>query len=60
MVTVNKAGDVSEVKLIAGHPLLVPDAMEAVKQWKYKPYLLNGERVEVQTTVQVNFTLSSQ
>ncbi len=38
---------------------LAPAAIEAVKQWKYKPYLLNGEPVEVVTTIDVVFTLSS-
>ena len=43
---------------VTGHPLLVPSAMEAVKQWLYKPTLLNGEPVEVVTVIDVNFTLS--
>jgi protein TonB len=38
--------------------MLTQAAMDAVKQWKYKPYLLNGEPVEVETQVEVNFTLS--
>jgi protein TonB len=38
--------------------LLVPAAMDAVKQWKYKPYLLQGTPVEVETLVQINFMLS--
>jgi protein TonB len=45
--------------LISGHPLLVPSATEAVKQWVYQPTLLNGEPVEVVTQIDVNFTLSS-
>ena len=55
---ISKAGDIQNLRLISGHPMLAPAAIEAVKQWKYKPYLLNGEPVEVETTVQVNFTLS--
>ena len=43
---------------ISGHPLLVPAALEAVKQWVYQPTLLNGEPVEVVTEIDVNFTLS--
>jgi hypothetical protein len=43
--------------LVAGE-VLAPAAIEAVKQWKYKPYLLNGEPVEVETTVEVHFNLS--
>jgi periplasmic protein TonB len=44
--------------LISGHPLLVPSATEAVKQWVYRPTLLNGDPVEVITQIDVNFTLS--
>src|SRR5580692_10211082 len=55
---ISKTGDIQNLHLISGHPMLAPAAIEAVKQWKYKPYLLNGEPVEVETTVQVNFTLS--
>jgi protein TonB len=55
---ISKAGDIENLQLISGHPMLAPAAIEAVKQWKYKPYLLNGEPVEVETQVQVNFTLS--
>jgi len=56
-VTVDKEGNVENIQLVSGHPLLAPPAIEAVKQWKYKPYLLNGTPVEVETQVQVNFTL---
>jgi protein TonB len=56
--TISKNGDIENLTLISGHPMLAPAAIEAVKQWKYKPYLLNGEPVEVDTQVQVNFTLS--
>jgi protein TonB len=44
--------------LVSGHPLLVAAAQEAVKQWVYKPTLLNGEPEEVITQIDVNFTLS--
>ena len=53
-----KDGTVSELHLLSGHPLLVTAAQDAVKQWQYKPTLLNGEPVEVQTTIDVNFTLN--
>jgi TonB family protein len=56
-VQISKTGDVENIQLISGHPMLAPSAIEAVKQWKYKPYLLNGEPVEVETNVTVNFTL---
>jgi protein TonB len=44
---------------LSGPPLLVPSAIDAVKQWHYKPYLLNGEAVEVETSVTVTFQLTS-
>jgi len=56
-VIIGKEGSVENIELISGHPLLAPAAIDAVKQWKYRPYLLNGEPVEVQTQVLVNFTL---
>ncbi|HYM79697.1 MAG TPA: energy transducer TonB [Candidatus Dormibacteraeota bacterium] len=55
---ISKDGNIINLQLISGHPMLAPAAIEAVKQWKYKPYLLNGEPVEVETQVQVNFTLA--
>jgi protein TonB len=55
---ISKSGDIENLTLVSGHPMLAPAAIEAVKQWKYKPYLLNGEPVEVETTVQVNFSLA--
>jgi protein TonB len=51
-------GTIQDLKVISGHPLLIPSALEAVKQWVYQPTLLNGEPVEVQTQIDVNFTLS--
>jgi periplasmic protein TonB len=55
---ISKDGTIQNLQLISGHPMLAPAAIEAVKQWRYKPYLLNGEPVAVETTVQVNFSLS--
>jgi periplasmic protein TonB len=55
---ISKDGSIENLRLISGHPMLAPAALEAVKQWRYKPYMLNGEPVEVETTVMVNFTLS--
>jgi TonB family protein len=57
---INQIGDVESLSLISGHPLLVPAAMDAVKQWKYRPYLLNGKAVNVETQIAVNFALSGQ
>lgn len=59
-VQISKTGDVTDVQLISGHPILAPSAIEAVKQWKYKPFQLNGEPVSVETNVTVNFTLSDK
>jgi len=44
---------------VSGHPMLVPAAIAAVRQWRYKPYLLNGQPVEVETTITVIFNLTS-
>lgn len=55
---IDKHGDVESLTLISGHPMLAPAAIEAVKQWKYKPYLLNGQPVAVETQIIVNFQLS--
>jgi len=57
MATISKDGDISAVKILSGEPQLAHAALDAVKQWKYKPYLLNGEPVEIQTQITVNFKL---
>jgi len=56
-VIVGKDGKVQDIKVISGHPLLVQAALDAVKNWVYRPTLLNGDPVEVSTTIDVNFTL---
>ena len=53
-----KDGSVENLELVSGHPMLVNAAMDAVMQWQYKPYVLNGAAVEVQTTINVNFLLA--
>lgn len=55
---ISKQGDITDLELVSGDPLLAKAAIAAVKQWKYRPYLLQGKPVEVETRVQVNFTLS--
>lgn len=55
---ISKDGTIQHLEVISGHPLLVPAALEAVKQWVYQPTLLNTEPVEVITQIDVNFTLS--
>ena len=57
MATISKSGDISTVKILSGDASLAHAAADAVKQWKYKPYLLNGEPVEIQTQVTVIFKL---
>ena len=55
---IGRDGTIQNLTVVSGHPLLVPSALEAVKQWVYAPTLLNGEPVEVVTQIDVNFTLS--
>jgi TonB family protein len=55
--TISKSGAITLVKVLSGDAMLSQAAMDAVKQWKYKPYLLNGEPVEIQTQITVNFKL---
>ncbi|MGC2474043.1 MAG: TonB family protein [Candidatus Sulfotelmatobacter sp.] len=57
IATISKNGDITHVKALSGDTLLTKAAVDAVKQWKYKPYLLNGEPVEIQTQVTINFKL---
>ncbi|HJS99487.1 MAG TPA: TonB family protein [Terriglobales bacterium] len=54
---IDKAGAVSDVRAISGPALLIPPALQAVRQWRYKPYLLNGQPVEVETQIKVQFRL---
>jgi periplasmic protein TonB len=53
--TIGKDGNIKSVKVISGHPMLTNAAAEAVKQWRYRPTLLNGQPVEAETQVLVNF-----
>ncbi len=53
-----KDGTVQQLEVLSGHPLLVQAALDAVRQWRYQPTLLNGEPVEVDTTVDVIFSLN--
>lgn len=56
---IDPEGNMKSLKVIDGHPLLVPAAMESVKEWQYQTTLLNGVPVEVVTQIHVNFTLSN-
>jgi len=55
--TISKNDDITGVKVVKGDPQLTRAAADAVKQWKYKPYLLNGEPVEITTQVTISFKL---
>jgi protein TonB len=55
---VSKAGTIENLAVVSGHPMLVSSAIEAVRQWRYRPYLLNNEPIEVATEITVNFVLS--
>jgi len=55
---IDKNGNIVDLTLVSGDPILAKSAMDAVKQWKYRPYLLQGHPVEVETHIQVNFTLA--
>jgi TonB family protein len=57
-VAISGEGKVQNLTVASGHPLLVQSALDAVKQWEYKPTLLNGKPVEVITDIDVNFTLA--
>ena len=56
---IDREGRVENLKVLRGHPLLIPAAFEAVQQWRYRPTLLNGQPVEVLTQVTVNFSLGA-
>jgi protein TonB len=58
MAVIGKDGSVEDVRIESGLPILAQAAMDAVKQWRYRPYLLNGEPVEVDSRITINFTLS--
>jgi protein TonB len=55
---ISKTGEVTDLHVISGDELLVPSALKAVKRWKYKPYILEGQAVQVETEITVNYTLS--
>jgi periplasmic protein TonB len=56
---INREGNIQDLQLVSGHPMLVPAAITAVREWRYRPYLLNGQPVEVETTITVIFTLAN-
>jgi periplasmic protein TonB len=56
--TISKTGSIENLRLLSGPPMLVDCAIEAVKSWRYRPYRLNGEPVEVETTINIVFNLN--
>jgi periplasmic protein TonB len=54
---IGKDGAMENLRLISGHPMLAPAAIQAVSQWRYRPYILNGDAIEVETQITVNFVL---
>jgi protein TonB len=55
---ISREGTIEHLQVLSGHPMLVRAAVDAVRQWRYRPYVLNGGPVEVETEVKVNFVLS--
>ena len=55
--TISKTGTIEDLHVVSGPAMLQQAAMDAVRTWRYRPYLLNNEPVEVETTVNVIFTL---
>lgn len=56
---ISKAGTIDKLRTVSGHPMLVQAAVDAVSQWRYRPYILNNEPVEVETQITVNFVLGN-
>ena len=54
---ISREGTIEQLQALSGHPLLVPAAINAVRQWRFRPYILNGQPIEVETEITVNFTL---
>jgi protein TonB len=57
---ISKSGTIENLVVVAGHPMLVKSAIDAVRDWRYRPYLLNNEPIEVETEITVNFVLSGR
>jgi protein TonB len=55
---ISREGTIENLQVLSGHSMLVRAAVNAVQQWRYRPYVLNGEPIEVETEVKVNFVLS--
>jgi protein TonB len=55
--TIDTKGKIASLIAIQGDPILVEAAMDAVKKWRYRPYVLNGDPVEVETTIKIQFRM---
>jgi protein TonB len=55
---ISKEGMIENLRVLEGHPMLVRAALDAVSRWRYRPYVLNNEPVEVETRITANFSLS--
>jgi protein TonB len=55
--TISKAGTIENLRVVSGQPILQRAALDAVETWRYKPYLLDGQPVEVETSISVIFTM---
>ena len=58
MAVIGTDGSVKDVRVESGLPILAQAAIDAVRQWRYKPYMIDGEPVEVDSRITINFTLS--
>jgi protein TonB len=56
--TISASGSIQNLRVVSGHPMLQQAALDAVRDWRYRPFLLNGRPVEVETTINVIFTLN--
>jgi protein TonB len=57
LATVSKTGAITKIQVLGGEAMLAQAAVDAVRQWKYRPFLLNAEPVEIQTQITINFKL---
>jgi protein TonB len=57
---IGRDGRIENLHVVSGHPMLAPAAVDAVKQWRYQPYMLGSQPVEVETQITVRFTLASE
>ncbi len=56
---ISKEGTIENLQVLKGNPMLIPAALNAVRQWRYRPYVLNGDPIEVETNITVNFSLGA-